>query len=166
MRFLSGFLLIVFASSVVFAMSLSRLNSASKDDLMQINGVGEVKAAAIIKERRRGKFKSYDDLAQRVDGIGEQTAHNIKADIKNSEAVKKVTKKRRKSTKKAHSDKKKSLKSKTRNTMEDKKESLKKKSRKKRDRKEKSKKSKSKKSKSKKSKTKKSRSKSKSSKES
>jgi len=89
-KLLAGFL--VLATSTVFGMSLSALNSASKAELMEINGIGEVKAAAIMKERRHGKFKSFDDV-QRVEGIGEQTADNIKRGVKNSEGVKKVAKK-------------------------------------------------------------------------
>jgi len=95
---------LVFGMSSLFAMSLSALNSASKAELMEINGIGEVKAAAIIKERRHGKFKSFDDLT-RVEGIGEQTAANVKNGVKSAADVKKVSKKtktkaKRKSTKK------------------------------------------------------------------
>ena len=96
---------LVFAASSLFAMSLSALNSASKAELMEINGIGEVKAAAIIKERRHGKFKSFEDV-QRVEGIGEQTAANIKNDVKSSADVKKV----KKTTKKKVSKKVKSAK--------------------------------------------------------
>lgn len=85
-------------ATVSFGMSLSKLNSASKADLMEINGIGEVKAAALIKERRKGKFKSFTDLQDRVEGIGEQTAANIKGDVKNANDVKKVVKKKTKST--------------------------------------------------------------------
>lgn len=81
-------------ASLSFGMSLSKLNSATKVELMAINGVGEVKAAEIIKQRRKGKFKSFADLQERVDGIGEQTAANIKGDVKNAADVKKVVKKK------------------------------------------------------------------------
>jgi len=93
-----GFL--VLSTSVLFGMSLSKLNSAGKEDLMQINGIGEKKAAAIIKERKKGKFKSYEDLSARVDGIGAQTAANIKNDVKAGEKVKKVQKSAKKKVKK------------------------------------------------------------------
>jgi competence protein ComEA len=97
-KLIMGFL--VLSTSVLFGMSLSKLNSASKEDLMQINGIGEKKAAAIIKERKKGKFKSYDDLAERVGGIGTQTAANIKNDVKMGEKVKKVKKTAKKKVKK------------------------------------------------------------------
>jgi len=83
---------LVFGMSSLFAMSLSALNSASKAELMEINGIGEVKAAAIIKARKKAKFKSFEDV-QKVEGIGEQTADNIKRGVKNANDVKKVAKK-------------------------------------------------------------------------
>jgi competence protein ComEA len=95
-KIILGFL--VFATTTLFSMSLSALNGASKAELMEINGIGEVKAAAIIKERRKGKFKSFEDV-QRVEGIGEQTADNIKRGVKSSEGVKKVAKKTKTKTK-------------------------------------------------------------------
>ncbi len=80
---------LVLATTTVFGMSLSALNGASKAELMEINGIGEVKAAAIIKERRKGKFKSFDDLT-RVEGVGEQIASNAKNDVKVGQEPKKV----------------------------------------------------------------------------
>lgn len=96
-KIIAGFLIL--ATSTLFGMSLSALNSASKAELMEINGIGEVKATAIIKERRKGKFKSFEDV-QRVEGIGEQTADNIKRGVKSSDGVKKVSKKKKTKTKK------------------------------------------------------------------
>lgn len=90
-KIIIGMLLV---ATMVFGMSLSKLNSASKAELMEINGIGEVKATEIIKQRRKGKFKSFADLQERVDGIGEQTAANIKGGVKNAEDVKKVVKKK------------------------------------------------------------------------
>ncbi len=103
-KIIAGFL--VLATSTLFGMSLNQLNSASKTELMEINGIGEAKANAIIKERKKGKFKSYDDF-QRVEGIGEQTAANFKNNVKSIKDVKKVKKK---TTKKADASKTKSKK--------------------------------------------------------
>ena len=93
-----GFL--VLATSTVFGMSLNQLNSASKVELMEINGIGEAKATAIIKERKKGKFKSFEDF-QRVEGIGEQTAANVKKNVKSSSDVKKSTKSKKKTKSKS-----------------------------------------------------------------
>ena len=145
-KIIAGFLIL--ATSTLFGMSLSALNSASKAELMEINGIGEVKATAIIKERRKGKFKSFEDV-QRVEGIGEQTADNIKRGVKSSDGVKKVSKKKKtKTNKKTTSSSKKNTKTKAdkkiKNTDKKKKE-LKKKALKKKDGKIKTKKTKSKK---------------------
>lgn len=88
-----GFLIL--ATTSLFGMSLSKLNSASKAELMEINGIGEAKAKAILKERKKGKFKSFEDF-QRVEGIGAQTAANVKSGVKNGEKAKKTTKKKTK----------------------------------------------------------------------
>jgi len=157
---------LVIATTSVFAMSLSALNGASKAELMEINGIGEVKAAAIIKERRHGKFKSFEDV-QRVEGIGEQTADNIKRGVKSSEGVKKVskktktkaktkTKKTKTKTKKSSTKEKAKKKTKKRKikSMDDKKKELKTKKRKTKAKKTKTKKTKAKKTKKTKSKKK------------
>lgn len=104
-KLILGFL--VFASTTLFAMSLSQLNGASKAELMEINGIGEVKAAAIIKARKHGKFKSFDDLT-RVEGVGEQIASNVKNGVKVGQTPKKV-----KSTSKKKTTSKKNLKEKS-----------------------------------------------------
>ncbi len=90
-KVIAGFL--VLATSTVFGMSLKQLNSASKTELMEINGIGEAKASAILKERKKGKFKSFEDF-QRVDGIGEQTAKNVKNDVKHANKKKSTSSKK------------------------------------------------------------------------
>ena len=91
--------LLIFATTTVFGMNLSQMNKASKADLMQINGVGEVKAEAIIKERRKGKFKSFGDLSSRVKGIGKQVSANIKNGTKSTDKVTKLDAKKAKELK-------------------------------------------------------------------
>jgi len=108
-KVIAGFL--VLATSTLFGMSLNQLNNASKTELMEINGIGEVKANAIIKERRKGKFKSFEDF-QRVEGIGEQTSANVRNNVKSSADVKKV----KKTTKKKESKKTTKAKKKTSET--------------------------------------------------
>ena len=129
---------LVFGATTLFGMSLSQVNSASKAELMEINGIGEVKANAIMKERKKGKFKSFEDL-QRVEGIGEQTAANVKHGVKASEDVKKV----KKTTKKKTVKKKTSTKKDTKTTAKKKtKKETTKKTKSKKDEKKKSKKKK------------------------
>jgi len=91
-KLIAGFLIL--AATSVFGMSLNKLNSASKTDLVQIKGIGDAKADAIIKERKKGKFKSFKDLT-RVKGIGEAIASNIKNDVKSKTTEKKDSKKKR-----------------------------------------------------------------------
>ncbi len=58
------------------------INSASKSELMSLNGVGEKKADAIIKHRKGNCFKTVDGLVK-VKGIGnkfmEKNRKNLKA---------------------------------------------------------------------------------------
>jgi len=78
-KVIAGFLIL--ATSTLFGMGLNKLNSASKAELMEIKGIGESKAIAILNERKKGKFTSFDDF-QRVKGIGEKTAKNVKDNVK------------------------------------------------------------------------------------
>ena len=54
------------------------LNTATKEQLMTLSGIGEVKAAAIIAYRQeKGVFSSIDEL-RNISGIGEKTFEKIK----------------------------------------------------------------------------------------
>ena len=98
--------ILILATSTLFGMSLNALNTANKAELMQIKGIGEKKADAILKERRKGKFKSFEDF-QRVEGVGKTTAQNVKNDVKVKPAGEKVEKKtKKKSTFKSKKEKK------------------------------------------------------------
>ncbi|SFV53373.1 Putative non-specific DNA binding protein [hydrothermal vent metagenome] len=80
------------ASTVLYSMSISEINTASKEKLMEIKGIGDKKASAIITERLKGKIISFDDL-QKVSGIGKKMVSNIKNDIKSTSSTKSSIKK-------------------------------------------------------------------------
>lgn len=80
--------IVVLATTSVFGMNLNQLNSVSKAELMEIKGIGESKADAIMKAR---KFKSFDDVLK-VKGVGEKLVINIKNDVKSQAKSKKSTK--------------------------------------------------------------------------
>ena len=57
------------------------INSATKEELMKLDGIGEVKAEAIIKYRQEnGSFKSVEEL-KNVSGIGDAVYDKIKDNI-------------------------------------------------------------------------------------
>ena len=57
------------------------INSATKEELMKLEGIGEVKAEAIIKYRQEnGSFKSVEEL-KNVSGIGDAVYDKIKDNI-------------------------------------------------------------------------------------
>ena len=61
---------LVLIPSLLFAGEMININTAGKESLMSIKGVGEKRAEAIITWREKnGPFKSVDDLAG-VGGIG------------------------------------------------------------------------------------------------
>ena len=57
---------------------LININTATKDELMSLSGIGEVKAESIITYRQeQGGFKNIEELMQ-VSGIGEKTFEKLK----------------------------------------------------------------------------------------
>ncbi|MDC3415584.1 helix-hairpin-helix domain-containing protein [Aquibacillus salsiterrae] len=58
-----------------------RINSATKEELAQLNGIGEVKATSIITYREQnGPFQTMEDILK-VSGIGEKTLEKFKDQI-------------------------------------------------------------------------------------
>lgn len=102
-------ILLVLMFLVVSLFAKININTAGVEEFASIKGIGQKKAAAIVKYRKaNGKFKSIDDL-QNVKGIGPAIIKNIKNDVKSGtktkakKASKKTTDKKstKKSTKKS-----------------------------------------------------------------
>jgi competence protein ComEA len=79
---------LLFSTSLLFSMTLVEVNSATKAEFMEIKGIGEKKASAIIAEREKREFSSLDDL-KRVSGIGDKMVSNIENGIKSGSKPKK-----------------------------------------------------------------------------
>ena len=56
---------------------LVNINTASKEELMSINGIGESKANSIIEYRKENKFNTIEDI-KNVSGIGDKFFEQIK----------------------------------------------------------------------------------------
>src|SRR5205085_12628215 len=64
-----------------FALAAVNINTATKEQLDALPGIGPVKAQAIVDYRtKNGNFKSIDDL-KKVPGIGDATFDKVKGDV-------------------------------------------------------------------------------------
>ena len=77
-------ILLAFAAFLSFSLSALagvNINTATQAELETLDGVGPVKAQAIIDYRKKnGGFKSIDEL-EKVDGIGPVTLQNVRKDV-------------------------------------------------------------------------------------
>ena len=63
------------------ALAAVNLNTATKEELDGINGIGPVKAQAILDHRKKnGPFKSVDDL-QNVKGFGDKSVGKVRSKL-------------------------------------------------------------------------------------
>jgi competence protein ComEA len=63
------------------AFAVVNINSASEKQLAELDGIGPVKAKAIVDYRKKnGPFKSVEDI-KKVDGVGDATYDKIKGDL-------------------------------------------------------------------------------------
>lgn len=56
------------------------INTASKEELMSLNGIGSKKADMIISYRNKNKFKNIEEI-KKVKGISNKIFDKIKKDI-------------------------------------------------------------------------------------
>jgi competence protein ComEA len=77
-------LLATFIASFMFsltAMAAVNINTATQAQLENLEGIGPVKAQAIIDYRKKnGGFKSVNDL-EKVEGIGPATLQNVRKEV-------------------------------------------------------------------------------------
>lgn len=63
------------------ALAAVNLNTATKEELDGVNGIGPVKAQAILDHRKKnGPFKSVDDL-QNVKGFGDKSVNKVRSQL-------------------------------------------------------------------------------------
>lgn len=70
--------LLAFFTAAAFA--AVDVNEASVADLDSIKGIGPGTSAKILEQRKSAKFKDWDDLIQRVSGIGDKRAAKLSAE--------------------------------------------------------------------------------------
>lgn len=73
-------LLLTLAFLVSFAFGAVNLNTATKKELMTLDGIGNKKAEEIIKYREKTPFKKPEDL-KNIKGIGDKLFDKIKNNI-------------------------------------------------------------------------------------
>lgn len=65
------------AMAMVTAFAAVDVNKGTEADLNSIKGIGPAKSKQILDERKKGEFKSWDDLIARVKGLGEASAAKL-----------------------------------------------------------------------------------------
>jgi competence protein ComEA len=63
--------------SAVAAMAAVDVNKATEAELDSVKGIGPGTSKAILDERRKGSFKTWDDFIARVKGVGGKRAGNL-----------------------------------------------------------------------------------------
>ena len=74
--------IVLMVLSAVYLFAVIDIKTATKEQFMSIDGIGEKKAEAIIEYRKANEIQKVEDLLK-VKGIGPEIVNNIKNDIKN-----------------------------------------------------------------------------------
>lgn len=82
-------LMLMLATSFIFA--AINLQTASKEELMSIKGIGEKKADQIMEYRKTNKINTPDDL-KNIKGFGNSIISNVKSHKEEKKENKKVEK--------------------------------------------------------------------------
>lgn len=69
-------LLATLASTLCLAAALD-INQATEAELDSIKGIGPATSSKILDERKKGKFKDWNDFVERVKGIGDKKANQL-----------------------------------------------------------------------------------------
>lgn len=78
-KLLLTFIALIISTSV--AMATVNLNTATKEDLDGVKGIGPVKAQLIIDYRKKnGSFKSVDEL-ENVKGFGSKSVKKLRSEL-------------------------------------------------------------------------------------
>lgn len=74
--------LLAFVAAMYVAMAFAAVdvNTATPAELDAIKGIGPVKSALIISERKKAPFKDWNDFVTRVKGVGTDSAAKFSAD--------------------------------------------------------------------------------------
>ena len=74
--------LLAFVAAMYVAMAFAAVdvNTATSAELDSIKGIGPVKSALILSERKKAPFKDWNDFVTRVKGVGTDSAAKFSAD--------------------------------------------------------------------------------------
>jgi competence protein ComEA len=70
----------VMLCAAAMAMAAVDVNKATEAELDGVKGIGPVTSKLIVSERKKGEFKSWQDLIDRVKGVGESSAAKFSAE--------------------------------------------------------------------------------------